>query len=109
MIKQSTKNLIRVFIESENESKRDDFKFLGYRSKRNRYTQEQKDYAINMAQESGVRATARILGLHRKTIQRWLKIQGIWVKRCPDWVYSWAYWRKKRREKWERIRAYRGY
>ena len=69
-MKKNEGNLIRLFIQQENESKRDDFKFQGYRRKRNRYTQEQKDYAINLAQEKGVRATARILKLHRKTIQR---------------------------------------
>jgi hypothetical protein len=45
----------------------------------------------------------------RRTIQRWLRANGIAVKRCPDWVYSWAYWRNKRREKWDRIKAFRGY
>jgi len=109
MSNQSTRNLIRAFIHEINEEKRAEFRALGYGKKKNRYTQEQKDYAIDMAQEKGVRATARILGLQRKTIQRWLRAKGIWVKRCPDWVYDWAYWRKKRREKWERIRAYRGY
>jgi DNA invertase Pin-like site-specific DNA recombinase len=109
MIKQDTKNLIRAFIEELNEEKRFDFRFLGYRKKKHRYTQKQKDFAIRLAQEKGVRATAKILGLHRKTIQRWLRAEGIWVKRCPDWVYEWAYWRRKRNEKWERIRRYRGY
>ena len=109
MSRENTRGFIRAFIESENEDKQAEFRSLGYKKKKNRYTQRQKNYAINKAQESGVRATARILGLQRKTIQRWLRGQGIWVKRCPDWVYSWAYWRKKRLEKWERIRAYRGY
>ena len=109
MIKQDTKNAIRAFIETLNEEKRYDFEFLGNDKKKHRYTQEQKDYAIRLAQENGVRATAKVLRLHRRTIQRWLRAKGIWVKRCPDWVYDWAYWRKKRKEKWERIRAYRGY
>jgi hypothetical protein len=109
MIKQDTKNFIRAFIEDLNEEKRSEFRVLGYRKKKHRYTQEQKDYAITLAQNKGVRATGRILGLHRKTIQRWLRTHGVWVKRCPDWVFDWAYWRRKRNEKWERIRAYRGY
>jgi hypothetical protein len=109
MRNQSTKKLIRAFIENINEEKRLDFEAMGNENKKHRYTQKQKDYAINLAQEIGVRATARILVLQRKTIQRWLRDQGIWVQRCPNWVYSWAHWRKKRREKWERIRAYRGY
>jgi hypothetical protein len=82
---------------------------MGYEKKSNRYTQRQKDYAVSMAQESGVRATGRILGLQRRTIQRWLRAQGICVKRCPDWLWDWVYYRQKRNEKWERIRAYRGY
>ena len=105
MIKESTKTLIKTFIEDLNEEKRTEFQYLGYRNKKHRYTQRQKDYAITMSQESGVRATARILKLHRKTIQRWLRAKGIWVKRCPDWVYDWAARRKKRREFWAR----RGY
>jgi len=28
--------------------------------------------------------------------------KGITVKRCPDWVYDWAYWRRKRIEKLKR-------
>jgi len=30
-----------------------------------------------------------------ETIQRWLRVKGIQVKRCPSWVYDWAYWRRK--------------
>ncbi|MBW1853314.1 MAG: transposase family protein [Deltaproteobacteria bacterium] len=77
MIKQDTKNLIRAFIEELNEEKRFDFRFLGNEKKKHRYTQKQKDFAIRLAQEKGVRATAKILGLHRKTIQRWLRAEGI--------------------------------
>ena len=99
--------LTRIFIEDENENKRAEFTALG--SGKRRYTEAQKDYAINQVQTIGVRATARLLQLPRKTIQRWLRAKGIQVKRCPGWVYDWAYWRKKRREKWERIKAYRGY
>jgi len=92
-----------------NDEKRADFTARGSGKRKNRYTGNQKDWAIRQAQEIGVRATARLLGLQRKTIQRWLRAEGIWVKPCPDWVYDWAYWRRKRREKWDRIRAYRGY
>ena len=109
MNKQNTKDLIRTIIAEANGEKQAEFRVLGYGGKKHIYTQEQKDFAIRLAQEKGVRATAKILGLHRRTIQRWLRSQGIWVKRCPDWVYDWAYWRRKRNEKWERIRRYRGY
>lgn len=73
------------------------------------YTPEQKAYAIQKAQSIGVRATSRLLQIPRRTIQRWLRSEGILIKRSPDWVYDWAYWRRKRREKWERIKVYRGY
>jgi hypothetical protein len=105
MSRQSTRLQIKALIEEINEEKRAEFRALGYRKKKRRYTKKQKDYAVSMAQEKGVRCTSKLLGLYRKTLQRWLRAQGIWVKRCPDWVYDWAYWRNWRREKWER----RGY
>jgi len=109
MSRLSTRLQIKALIEQINAEKLAEFRALGYRKKKNRYTRRQKDYAINVAEEKGVRATARILGLHRKTIQRWLRAQGIFVKRCPDWLWDWVYYRQKRNEKWERRRAYRGY
>ena len=107
MSKLETRLLIRMFIEEENREKRAEFNALG--KDRGHYTVEQKDYAINKAISIGNRATSRLLNVQRRTIQRWLRAKGIRVKRCPDWVYSWAYWRNKRREKWDRIKAYRGY
>ena len=109
MTKQNKRNLIRQLIKQQNEEMQSEFEALGNEEKTFRYTEDQKDFAINLAQEKGVRATARILDLQRKTIQRWLRAKGIWVKRCPDWVFEWAYWRRKKREKWARTRAYRGY
>lgn len=66
------------------------------------YNQEQKDYALGLIDEYGVRATARILQLPRKTLQRWCRGQGKYVRRCPNWVYSWAAKRRKKREFWSR-------
>ncbi len=105
MSKSETRLLIRMFIEEENREKRAEFNALG--KDRGHYTVEQKDYAINKAISIGNRATSRLLNVPRRTIQRWLRAKGITVKRCPDWVYDWAYWRRKRREKWERIILYR--
>jgi len=108
MSKLETRALIRSFIEEENREQLFYFKALG--SERGRhYTDNQKDYAVHKAISIGVRATSRLLNMPRRTIQRWLRANGIAVKRCPDWVYSWAYWRNKRREKWDRIKAFRGY
>jgi len=89
-----------MFIEEENLEKRAQFNALG--SGRGHYTSDQKDYAIEKAKSIGVRATSRLLHVSRRTIQRWLRAKGITVKRCPDWVYSWAYWRRKRIEKFKR-------
>jgi len=108
MSKLETRLAIRMFIEEENREQLFYFRFLGSEKGRH-YTDKQKDYAIEKAKSIGVRATSRLLHVPRRTIQRWLKAEGISVKRCPDWVYDWAYWRNKRREKWDRIKAYRGY
>lgn len=89
MSKTDTRILIRAFIEEENENRRAEFRSLG--SAKGRYTDAQKAYAIETAQGMGVRATARLLNLQRKTVQRWLRDKGVQVKRCPDWVRDWAY------------------
>ena len=103
--KLSTKALIRLWIEAEKRKQLSYFNSLNTNG--GQYTSEQKEYAIEKAATIGVRATSRLLHLPRRTIQRWLREKGITVKRCPDWVYDWAYWRRKRREKWERIMLYR--
>lgn len=100
---------IKTFIAEENAYLRAEFRDLNPEMESKRYTQEQKGWAINKAGEIGVRATARILYLQRKTIQRWLRESGTTVRRCPGWVYEWADQRNKRREKWKRIKARRGY
>jgi hypothetical protein len=103
--KLSTKALIRLWIEVENR------KLLLYFNSLNpeggQYSTEQREYAIEKALTIGVRATSRLLHVPRRTIQRWLRAKGIRVKRCPGWVYDWAHWRRKRREKWERIMLHR--
>lgn len=71
----------------------------------NRYSQAQKEYALGLIDEYGVRATARILHLPRRTLQRWCRAQFKFVRRCPDWVYSWTQRRRKRRER----RQWRGH
>jgi len=95
--KLSTKALIRLWIEVENRKQLAYFNSLN--KNRGQYTSEQKEYAIEKASTIGVRATSRLLHLPRRTIQRWLMAKGIRVNRCPDWVYDWAYWRRRRIEK----------
>jgi len=101
----STNELIRLWIEEENRNQLTYFRSLNPEG--GHYTQEQKEYTIEKATTIGVRATSRLLHVPRRTIQRWLRAKGIKVKRCPDWVYDWAYWRKKRQQKWQRIMSYR--
>jgi len=96
-------HLIKALIEAEAEEERAKFYSLGSGG---HYSTDQKNYALTKAQGIGVRATARLLRIPRRTIQRWLRGKGITVKRCPAWVYEWAYWRRKSREKWERIKYY---
>ena len=99
MLKEAT----RALIELQNEETRFEFALLN-EGKRN-YSNRQKDFALSLVDTYGVRGTARVLLLHRRTIQRWCRAQGKEVMRCPLWVYEWAERRRKRREFWER----RGY
>ncbi len=82
MSKLETRLLIRMFIEEENREKLAQFNSLG--KGKGHYTADQKGYAINNAISIGVRATSRLLHVPRRTIQRWLRAEGIIVKRCPD-------------------------
>jgi transposase-like protein len=96
------KQLIKLLAEEFNEEKRYSFESYG---EEGRYTQRQKDYAFELIDEYGIRATTRILRVPRRTLQRWCRKHYVWVKRCPSWVYDWAERRRKRREFWQR----RGY
>ena len=94
--------LIKQLAECFNEDKRFEFIYYGNGG---RYTQRQKDYAFELIDEYGIRATARILKIPRRTLQRWCRKNYVWVKRCPSWVYGWAERRRKRKLFWQR----RGY
>ena len=100
--RKETKEMFREFWEDVNFDKR--FRFITY-GNGGQYTDRQKDYAFELIEKSGVRATARILKIPRQTLQRWCRKHHIRVKRCPDWVYGWAERRRKRRLFWQR----RGY
>jgi transposase-like protein len=81
---------------------RSEFLALG---KGGRYTEAQKERAFELIKDKGIRSAARILGVPRRTLQRWCRQHGVYVRRCPSWVYEWAERRRKRREFWQR----RGY
>ena len=98
----STKQLIRLGQQEFYNEMKSHFIALGNGGY---YTQKQKDYAFELIDQYGVRATARILKVPRRTLQRWCRENGVWVRCCPAWVYGWVERRRKRREFWER----RGY
>jgi len=102
MPKINIKALMLASIQEEIEEKRIAFNELG---RDGQYTQQQKEFAFELIQESGIRAAARILNVPRRTLQRWCRNQGVYVRRCPGWVYEWAERRKRRKEFWQR----RGY
>ena len=103
MNRADTKFFLRIYNWYENERLKKRFRSLGDGKKV--YAKAQKDYALSLIDENGVRATARMLEIPRRTIQRWCRNYGKPVKRCPAWVFDWAYRRQRRREFWRR----RGY
>ena len=92
----STRALIRRLIELDNE--RMWFHFMSLGDNRYFYSEAQKQYALSQIDEYGIRATTRILGIPRVTIQRWCREHGKRVKRCPYWSER----RRKRQEFWQR-------
>ena len=93
----STKELMRLMHEEIYEEKRDLFCSLGGGG---RYSEEQKRFTFELIAEHGVRATAKILKVPRRTLQRWCGQYGIYVRRCPSWVREWAERRRKKRRFW---------
>ncbi len=93
------KLLMRLFMVGINDEKYNKFMALGTGG---RYTEQQKSYAFELIRKSGIRATAKILCLPRRTLQRWCRAYSIYVKRCPDWVYEWAERRRRRNALWAR-------
>jgi len=102
MSKAETRRLILMMQQQFYEDKRYHFLALGNGGQ---YAESQKRYAFELIDEYGIRATAKILQIPRRTLQRWCRENGVFVRRCPYWVYGWAERRRKRREFWER----RGY
>ncbi|MDA7857942.1 hypothetical protein N9A72_00430 [bacterium] len=99
MAKIGTKQLMRIMQEKFYEEMRVHLRSLGNGGQ---YTKPQKEYVIEQIDEYGVRATARILQVPRRTLQRWCREYSVVVKRCPYWVYEWARKRRKRRDFWRR-------
>ena len=102
MSKAETRRLMIMMQQQFYEDKRYHFRALG---EGGQYTESQKHYAFELIDEYGIRATARILKIPRRTMQRWCREYHKLVKRCPAWVYDWAAKRRRKREFWAR----RGY
>ncbi len=102
MNRTERRQLMLMMLQELYEEKRYEFLALG---KGGQYTEAQKHFAFELISEYGIRATARILQIPRRTLQRWCRKYNIYVRRCPSWVYEWAERRRKRKEFWER----RGY
>jgi transposase-like protein len=92
------KNDIKLFIEMFNDDERYRFRSLGDGTRS--YTFKQIAFVLHKANELGIRATARMLKIPRRTIQRWCRKYNYPVKRCPNWVYHWAYRRRIKRRKY---------
>ncbi|HDZ69311.1 MAG TPA: hypothetical protein ENH43_02710 [Phycisphaerales bacterium] len=102
MSKAETRQLMIAMQQQFYEEKR--YHFLAFGNE-GQYTESQKNYAFELIDEYGIRATARILQIPRRTLQRWCGLYGVYVKRCPSWVYEWAERRREKRRFWQ----YRGY
>ena len=90
----------RACAQIANEEMRAKFESLGQGG---HYTDEQKAFAFAFIEESGIRATAKMLKMPRRTLQRWCRKHEVHVKRCPDWVYEWAERRRRRKAFWQSI------
>ena len=89
------KDLMKLMHKEIYEEKRGLFRAFG---EGRLYTESQKHYAFELIGEYGIRATAKILQIPRRTLQRWCRKNGVYVKRCPSWVRPWAERRRKKRE-----------
>jgi hypothetical protein len=87
--KMRSKELIRMMQQEVYEEMREDFAFLS-NDDGGRYTEAQKERAFELINDKGIRSAARILGVPRRTLQRWCKRHGVFVRRCPSWGYEWA-------------------
>ena len=66
----NNRELIKAMQQQVYAEMKEDFISLGQGG---HYTDKQKRYAIALIDEYGIRATARILSLPRRTLQRWCR------------------------------------
>jgi hypothetical protein len=70
-----------------------------------KYSPEQQVYALNKCQEHGIRATSRLLGVSRRTLQRWCRRYNISIPRYPPWMDDWIARKIRKRDFWS-LRGY---
>jgi len=85
----------RAMIAQANKAQREEFLSLGPYPPERTYSPAQRAWAIEKAREIGVRATARLLRVDRRTVQRWLRAAGVQVARVPAWLYPWVCRRRR--------------
>ena len=70
-----------------------------------KYSPEQQAYALKKCEEIGVRATSRLLGVSRRTLQRWCRRFNVYIPRYPPWMSDWVDRKIRKRDFW-RLRGY---
>lgn len=90
---------MRGVIAALNSQTRLEFRSLGKQGG-GRYTPAQKDMALDLVGQHGVRGTSRILKLNRRTIQVWLRQAGKAAPACPPWLVDWVERRAKKDQEW---------
>jgi hypothetical protein len=70
-----------------------------------KFSPEQQVYALNKCKEIGVRATSRLLGVSRRTLQRWCRRFNVSIPRYPPWMDDWRQRKIRKRDFW-RLRGY---
>jgi len=70
-----------------------------------KYSPEQQVYALKKCEEIGVRATSRLLGVGRRTLQRWCRRFNVHIPRYPPWMDDWRERKIRKRDFW-RLKGY---
>ena len=65
-----------------------------------KYSPEQQIFALKKCNEIGIRATSRLLGVSRRTLQRWCKRYNIVIPRYPAWMDDWRKRKIRKRNFW---------
>lgn len=87
---------MKSIIGALNAATRAEFRALGGPGAR--YATAQKDMALALVDQHGIRGVVRVLRLNRRTLQRWCRKSGKTVPDCPPWLKGWAEQRRKRLE-----------